>query len=165
MVSLLLSFYYFYKGVYFMQLTFLPAIDEDETKRNVESAFEEYKMMVLMNPEEIEPKITSTFKLTATSPSNEFNSSTEDVAMKRIELKEKRSKFINRIIRAVNRLNHQERTIIIERYIASDDVYDYEVYQTLGYSESKYYRIKARAFYKLAFMLGIEVYKNGDDAS
>lgn len=142
-----------------MQLTFLPAIDEDETKRNVENAFEQYKMMILMNPNDIEPKITSTFKLTPTSSSNEFNSSTENIALQRIEIEQKRSKYINRIIRAVNRLNYQERTIIIARYIADDEVFDYEVYQELGYSESKYYRIKARAFYKLAFMLGIEVYK------
>ena len=35
----------------------------------------------------------------------------------------------------------------------------YELYNEMGMSESKYYRIKSRAFYKLAFALRIEVYK------
>jgi len=38
-------------------------------------------------------------------------------------------------------------------------MYDYELYNEMGMSESKYYRLKARTFYKLAFILRIEVYK------
>lgn len=142
-----------------MQLTFLPEIDRDETKKNIEAALEKYQIMLLMDPEEYEPKITASFRLAPSSPTNEFYSTTEDVAVQRIDVEEKRRKYINRIRKAVNRLAYQERMIIINRYLKSDDVFDYEVYNELGFSESKYYRIKSDAFYKLAFMLRSVVYK------
>jgi hypothetical protein len=37
-------------------------------------------------------------------------------------------------------------------------MYDYELYNEMGMSESKYYWLKVRAFYKLEFILRIEVY-------
>lgn len=139
----------------------LPEIDREATKRKVEDALETCKMYLLMDPEDFEPTITATFKLTPPSNTNAFNSTTEDVAIKRYELDRKRKKHIARIQGAVNRLNYEERTAIIKRYLMHDDVYDYEVYNELGYSERKYYRIKSRAFYKLAFILRIEVYERG----
>lgn len=142
-----------------MQISFLPEIDRDLTKKNVEKALEEYQIMLLMNPEELEPKVTASFQLAPSAPTNEFSSTTEDTAIRRIDQKLKVEKYIRKIMAAVNRLNYPERTIIIKRYLNSDDVYDYEVYNKLGFSERKYYRIKARAFYKLAFILKIEVYK------
>lgn len=149
-----------------MQLTFkLPEIDRTETKAAVESVLEKYQMYLLMDPEEFEPKITSSFKLVATAPSNQFHSSTEETAIKKVDMENKRRNFIKKIQRAVNRLAYQERSIIINRYLSNDEVFDYEVYNELGYSERKYYRIKSRAFYKLAFILRIEVYneKEGED--
>jgi len=142
-----------------MQLTFLPEIDRDATKKNVESALDKYQIMLLMNPEELEPKITASFHLAPSAPTNEFNSNTENIAIQRIDIEEKREKYINRIRKSVNRLSYQERKIIINRYLKNTDVYDYEVYNQLGFSESKYYRVKSNAFYKLAFMLKIVVYK------
>lgn len=147
-----------------MQLTFLPEIDRDETKRNVETVLEKYKVMLLMVPEELEPKITATFKLAAAAPTNEFHSSTESTAIDKIDMEDKKRKHINMIKNAVNRLSFHERSIIIKRYLHCDDVYDYEVYNELGYSESKYYKIKSDAFYKLAFILRIAVYKEVSEA-
>nr|WP_309505639.1 hypothetical protein [Anoxybacillus caldiproteolyticus] len=43
--------------------------------------------------------------------------------------------------------------------MTEDDVYDDEVYNEMGMSESKDYRLRASALYKLAFILRIEVYK------
>lgn len=143
-----------------MQISFkLPAINRTETKVAVESALEKYKMYLLMDPEENEPKITSTLKLVPTAPNNQFHSSTEDAAVNKIDQEERRKKYITWIRKAVNRLAYQERAVIINRYLIEDEVYDYEVYNELGFSETKYYRIKARAFYKLAFILRIEVYE------
>lgn len=142
-----------------MQLSFLPEIDRDETKRNVESALEKYQVMLLMNPKEIEPKITSAFKLVTVSPGNEFHSTTEDAAIKRIDMENAIEKHISKMQRAVNRLTFQERELIIRRYFSKEDVFDYQTYSELGYSESKYYRIKSDAFYKLAFILKVAVYK------
>lgn len=144
-----------------MQLTFLPEINRDQTKKNVESALEKYKMFLLMDPEDIQPKITTTFQLTPPTYTNEFHSTTEDVAIKRGDMETERKRFINRVLKAVNRLNYEERTVIITRYLTDEDVFDYETYNQLGYSESKYYRVRARSFYKLAFILHIEVYEKG----
>lgn len=149
-----------------MQMTFkLPEIDRNATKAAVESELDKYQMYLLMDPEEHEPKITSSFKLVSTAPSNQFHSSTEETAIKRLDIEKKRQDFLKRIQRAVNRLAYQERSIIIKRYMSGDDIYDYEVYNELGFSERKYYRIKARAFYKLAFILRIEVYQEAGDLS
>lgn len=146
-----------------MQMTFnLPEIDREATKRIVETTLENYRMYLLMDPEDMQPKVTSSFKLTPPTNTNKFHSTTEDVAIKRIEMDIKRRRVIRSIERAVNRLNYEERTAIIKRYLTDEDVFDYEVYNELGYSERKYYRIKSRAFYKLAFILRIEVYKEGE---
>jgi ArpU family phage transcriptional regulator len=142
-----------------MQMSFrLPTIDKDATRDAVDKELEQYRMYLLMVPEENEPKITAQYKLVASAPSNVFHSTTEDAAIKRIDQEKKRQDFIQRIQSAVNRLAYQEREIIIKRYLTNDEVYDYEVYNELGYSERKYYRIKSRAFYKLALILRIEIY-------
>lgn len=142
-----------------MQLTFLPEIDREQTKKNVEAALEKYKIMLLMDPEELEPKVTASFKLASSAPTNEFSSTTEDVAMSRIDMDHRKNQHIRMIKNAVNRLSYHERSIIIKRYMSPDNAFDYQVYNELCFSESKYYRIKSDAFYKLAFMLKIAVYK------
>src|SRR5690625_2569935 len=73
-----------------MQLAFLPEIDRDATKKNVESELEKYKIMLLMDPEDLEPKITSSFRLVPSSSTNQFYSTTEDTAVERIHQEQKR---------------------------------------------------------------------------
>lgn len=149
-----------------MQLSFkLPEIDRDATKEKVEAELENYKVCLLMDPSDLEPTVTASFKLVPGAPNNQFHSSTESVAVNRMEQEKERKELISRIQRAVNRLSYQERSIIINRYLNDDDIYDYEVYNELGYSERKYYRIKSRAFYKLAFILRIEIYKQEGEVS
>ena len=147
------------------QLSFkLPEIDRNATKIAVESELEKYQMYLLMDPEEFEPKITSSLKLVATAPGNEFHSTTEETAIKRVDTENERREFLAKIRGSVNRLRYQERMIIINRYFKNEDVYDYEVYNSLGFSETKYYRIKSDAFYKLAFILRKVVYKEEVEA-
>ncbi|GAA0491184.1 ArpU family transcriptional regulator [Salinibacillus aidingensis] len=143
-----------------MQISFkLPEINREDTKKAVEEALTKYQMFLLMEPEEISPKITASFTLTPPSNTNEFHSKTEDLAVKRLDQEIARKRYLNKIRKAVNRLAYNERSVIIKRYLGSDDVFDYEVYNELGFSERKYYRLKSRAFYKLAFILKIEVYE------
>lgn len=152
--------------VHHMQMSFnLPEINRKETRDKVEAALEKYKIMLLMDPQDHEPKITASFNIAAAAPTNEFHSTTESIAVKRMDDERRRKQYINRIKNAVNRLNYNERSIIVKRYLDEDDIYDYEVYNELGFSERKYYRIKARAFYKLAFILRMEVYKEDGEAS
>lgn len=41
-------------------------------------------------------------------------------------------------------------------------MYDYEIYADMGLSQQNYYRVKNKAYYRLAFALREEVYKQGD---
>ncbi|MGD6872998.1 ArpU family phage packaging/lysis transcriptional regulator [Sutcliffiella horikoshii] len=142
------------------QLQFkLPEIDRELTKKAVESALEKYRFFLLTIPEEKLPRITPSYSLVPPSNTNEFHSSTEDAVINRVDGERERLDYIDRIRRAVNRLNIKERELIIKRYLEEDEVYDYEIYNDLGMSERRYYRVKARIFYKLAFILLIEVYK------
>lgn len=135
----------------------LPEIDREKTKRAVLSALEKYRICLLTLDERQLPRVTQTFTLTLPAKTNEFNSSTEDVAIANVDGMNMKIKYIEKIRRAVNRLSVQERQIIIKRYLVEDEVFDYEVYNEMGLSERQYYRIKSRAFYKLAFILRIEV--------
>jgi ArpU family phage transcriptional regulator len=144
------------------QLEFiLPEIDRDATKKAVEAALEKYRIFLLTLRLDQMPKVIQQYSLDVpTSNTNKFHSSTEEMAIRNADYERERSEYIKRIAFAVNRLGYWERAIIIQRYMTEDkDVFDYEVYNNLGMSERKYYRIKSRAFYKLAFALKIEVYK------
>jgi ArpU family phage transcriptional regulator len=142
------------------QITFmLPEIDREKTKAAVESALEKYRFFLLTVPEDKLPKVTATYSLVPPSFSNEFHSSTEQTAIDRIELDLARNRHIDWVLRGVNRLSKLEREIIYKRYLEEDEVFDYEIYNEIGMSERRYYRFKARMFYKLAFILKIEEYK------
>lgn len=143
------------------QISFmLPEIDREKTKEAVEAALEKYRFFLLMIPEEKLPKITASYSLIPPAFTNEFHSSTESAVIDKVDLERQRIEYIERIRKAVNRLAFKEREIIIKRYLGDDEVFDYEIYNEIGYSERRYYRLKARIFYKLAFLLKIEVYKS-----
>lgn len=137
----------------------LPEIDRDKTKVAVEKVLEQYRICLLTLDEERLPKVTQTFSLLPRSNTNEFHSSTEEAAVENVDGQRDKAKYIERVRKAVNRLSLQEREIIIRRYINEDVEYDYQIYTSMGYSERQYYRVKARTFYKLAFILRIEVVK------
>ncbi|WAA10826.1 ArpU family phage packaging/lysis transcriptional regulator [Fervidibacillus albus] len=142
------------------QITFqLPEIDRSATKKRVEAALEKYRFYLLSVPEERLPKVTATYSLVPPTHTNAFYSSTETVVVDKVDFERERDKYMEWIRRGVNRLNQKERELIIKRYLNHEDMYDYELYNEMGVSERKFYRLKARAFYKLAFILRIEVYK------
>lgn len=137
----------------------LDAIDRAATKSKVEEALEKYRFMLLTQDLDKMPSVTQSFSIVPPSLTNKFHSSTEDVAIEKVDYERNRSDYIKRISFAVNRLNYKERAIVIRRYMLEDDVFDYQVYSELHMSERTYYRHKSKAFYKLAFSLGIEVYE------
>jgi ArpU family phage transcriptional regulator len=143
------------------QLSFmLPEIERDMTKMAVEATLEKYRIYLLTVPEEKVPKVTASYSLVPPAFTNEFHSSTEDAAISMVDKEREREKFIEWVRKAINKLHFKEREMIIKRYLENEEIYDYELYNQLGMSERKYYRLKARAFYKLAFALKIEVYEN-----
>ncbi|MCM3111662.1 ArpU family phage packaging/lysis transcriptional regulator [Lederbergia lenta] len=136
----------------------LSMIDRKATRDEVECALEKYRFMLLTQELDQLPKVTQSFSLLPPSNTNAFHSSTETAAVNNANYEMERVKYIKRISSAVNRLGYKERQIIIIRYMTQDDVFDYEVYNQLNMSERTYHRHKSKAFYMLAFALGIEIY-------
>ncbi|MCY7940493.1 ArpU family transcriptional regulator [Bacillus inaquosorum] len=137
----------------------LPQIDEEATKAKAEKLLDQYRLYLLQVPDDFLPKVTPTYSIVPPSITNEFHSSTEDAALKRLDWEIQRDKFLKRVQRAVNRLSQRERQIIVMLYMQPDELYDYEIYAEMGVSQRSYYRIKAQALYRLAFALREEVYK------
>ncbi len=145
-----------------VQTTLLRDVDGKETKINVEKAFADYRMYMMTVPDDIMPKVTPSYSLAPSSNTNAFHSSTEDTAIKRVDYEIKRDTFMQRVQCAVNRLNKRERELIIKTYMTYEDVYVFDVYNEMGISEATYYRIREQAFYKLAFALQVQVYKENE---
>lgn len=143
----------------YKQLAFLRDLDGEKTKEAVEAALEKYRIYMLTVPDEHLPRVTQTYSLVPPSQTNAFRSSTERAAIRKVDFERERDEYMEKVRRAVNRLTKLERELIVKRYLTLEEPYDYDVYNEMGMSERQYYRIKARAFYKLAFILRIEVYK------
>lgn len=140
----------------------LAVIDREKTKQAVEQALETYRLYSLQVQLDKLPSITASYSL-APASGNLPSSSTEQAAIANVDYEGKRVKYLNWIARAVNRMTKLEREIIYKRYLNDDEMFDYQVYNELSMSERNYYRVKSRVFYKLAFVLKIEVYKEGDN--
>lgn len=140
----------------------LQEIDREATRQAVEEVLNKYKMYSLQVGLDKLPSVTANYSMMPGSSSGMVHSGVEAAAVGNVDFEEKREKFLNWVVRAVNRLNHQERSIAIMRYLNDDGLYDYQVYSELNMSERQYYRIKSRIFYKLAFALKIEVYREVD---
>ncbi|WP_191556598.1 ArpU family phage packaging/lysis transcriptional regulator [Metabacillus idriensis] len=144
------------------QLTFkLPEINRKETQQKVEDALEMYRMFLLTVPEDKLPKVTASYSLVPPAFSNQFHSSTEAAAIDRVDFERERDDYIERIRKAVNRLNKKEREAVIRKYFGEEELFDYEIYNEMGMSESYYHqKFKPSIYYKLAFILRIVVYKD-----
>ncbi|ETE89068.1 TPA: ArpU family phage packaging/lysis transcriptional regulator [Bacillus thuringiensis] len=142
------------------QLTFkMPVLDEEETKNEVEKVFEEYRMYLSQMPSDILPKVTASYSIVPPSVTNEFNSSTENIAIERIQYEMARDKFMNWVHRAVNRLPKRERQIIHMYYMEEEKGYDPDIMDEVKLGRTTYYKVKGKALLRLAFSLRKEVFK------
>lgn len=138
----------------------LTAINRKATKEKVEKELEKYRRLLLTEELDNLPVITSNYTLVPPSKTNHFYSSTESAAISMVDYQVERQKFINKILKAVNRLGYKERTIIIKRYMTTEQLFDYEIYNELHMAERTYRRYKSAAIYSLAFALKLVVYED-----
>lgn len=136
----------------------LQMVDRTATKKKVESILEQYRIYLLQVSLNKLPSITAKYTLVPAT-TNLVTSSTEKAAIANVDYEMERNRFIAQVIEAVNRLPVEERRLIILRYFGEEEWFDYQVYNEMNMSERHYYRLKARAFSKLAFALNIEVYQ------
>ncbi|AXY05506.1 ArpU family transcriptional regulator [Bacillus thuringiensis LM1212] len=142
------------------QLSFkMPVLDEEETKNEVEKVFEEYRMYLSQMPSDILPKVTASYSIVPPSVTNEFNSSTENIAIERLQYEMARDKFMNWVHRAVNRLPKRERQIIHMYYMEEEKGYDPDIMDAVRLGRTTYYKVKGKALLRLAFSLRKEVFK------
>lgn len=139
----------------------LPEIDKKQTRLKVEEVIETYRLYLLTIPEERLPKITATYSHVPPANTNSFYSATEDLAIKAVDEERKRVRFVEWFTKAINRLAPKEREALYLRYLDEDELFDYEVYNSLGMSESYYHqKFKPRLLLKLAMALNIAIYKD-----
>ncbi|WJE51172.1 ArpU family phage packaging/lysis transcriptional regulator [Bacillus cereus] len=137
----------------------MPVVDTKETKKAVEEVLGNYREYLKTLPSDIMPKVTTSFSLIPPSFTNEFHSSTEDIAIERMELEKQRKEYMDWVHDAVNTLKGDERFIVVKSYMEEEQESDLNIWLELGVGKTKYYKIKGSALLRLAFNLKVEVYK------
>lgn len=69
----------------------LPEIDRVATQENVEREIAKYRLYCFSVPEEKLPKVTASFSLVPPSNTNGFHSSTEEIAIERVDEQRKKN--------------------------------------------------------------------------
>ncbi|MFZ5688660.1 MAG: ArpU family phage packaging/lysis transcriptional regulator [Bacillota bacterium] len=141
------------------QLTFmLPEIDREATRKKVEEKLEIariYKQLAFVRRE---TKQTPSYEPRFHGNTNAIGKPVEECSIWNVDTERHMEAICKQVEKSVAKLGPLEKQIIEKRYLESEDTFDYEVWNELGLSERNYYRKKARAIYKLAFMLHAEVF-------
>ncbi|MFF5994809.1 ArpU family phage packaging/lysis transcriptional regulator [Lysinibacillus sp. KU-BSD001] len=132
-------------------------VDEKLTKVSLEEKLEKYRVYLVTLPADHLPSITPAYAL-APGGSNQFNSKTENAAIERVQFELERERYFDWIHRAVASLKHDERQIIVRRYLQMETDYDIDIWTDLNIGKTTYYKKKWQAMLRLAFALKIEVY-------
>ncbi|QOS98129.1 ArpU family transcriptional regulator [Brevibacterium sp. JNUCC-42] len=143
------------------QLSFLPEIDRRATQRNVEQALESARVYRQIGFVRREMAKTPSYEERFHGNTNKTSDSVADCAIWNVDKEKEARDWAERVELAVSRLDRKEREIIQKRYLEDAEALDYLLYHELGLSQRTYERIKSKAFYKLAFMLKVEVLVDG----
>jgi ArpU family phage transcriptional regulator len=140
----------------------LPPIDEVKTREAVEAELEKALFYKLTDIDREEQKLTSAYgdAVSESQRSNVTTDPTARIATNNVSKEEERNAHIFRVEKAVSRLAKRQRDLITARYLTSFDVKDVDVYLgTVPMSWVLYRRLRAEAFYMLAFTLKVYVEK------
>lgn len=138
----------------------LPKLDRKRTQSAVEGALERYRIFSIMAFEEREAVITASYQERYHGPTNQTSDQTASVAIHNVDASAQRRAYCDWIEQAVKRLHPKERLLIEERYMKQDYIYDYQIYSNVfdpPISEGTYYKLRWKAFYKLALILNLSV--------
>ncbi|MBU5345215.1 transcriptional regulator [Paenibacillus sp. LC231] len=135
---------------------FLPELDRRKTQSAVEAIFEKYRIYKTITFEVREASVTASYTERFHGPTNVTSDQTASVAIYNVDMPAARKQYCEIIESIVERLGEREQTLIRERYMKQDDVFDYKVYNHIlepPVSKDTYTKIRTRAFYKLALAL------------
>jgi ArpU family phage transcriptional regulator len=139
-----------------MQMSFLPKIDRKAMQKRVEEALKTARIYKQIGFVRREIQTTPNYEPRYHGQTNKIGKPVEECAVWNVEREREIRELTERVEKAVSRLSKKEEEIIRKRYLENES-FDYIVAGEVGLSERTYTRIKARAFYKLAFMLKLEV--------
>lgn len=145
----------------------LPELDRKKTQAAVEAALEKYRICKSTTFEEREAGTTAGYEERIGGNANTISDQTANIAIYNVDAPAARRAYCERIERAVQKLPRRERFLITERYLNCDCDYDYVVYSQVfdpPISEFTYYKLKWKAFYKIALNLNIQVVKEEQKA-
>lgn len=142
------------------QISFLPKIDRKETQKRVEEALETARIYNQIGFVRWDMTSTPSYEPRLHGYTNKTSAPAEECAVWNVDTEERLRVLTEGVERAVSRLNKKQREIITKRYLVDETTTDYGIWPELGLSERQYYREKATAFYKLAFMLQLAVYED-----
>ncbi|MGG3449904.1 ArpU family phage packaging/lysis transcriptional regulator [Domibacillus aminovorans] len=145
------------------QISFLPEIDRKETQKKVEEVLESVRIYKQIGFIRREMKTTPAYTPRYHSQTYSMGNPAEETAIWNAEKEQELENLEDNLDRALNRLSRIERAIIQKRYLEDEDAFDYMIHNELGMSARTYGRVKSRAFYKLAFMLRLEVVKGEEN--
>ncbi|KIL35526.1 transcriptional regulator [Gordoniibacillus kamchatkensis] len=140
----------------------LPEVDRKRTQEAVEAALETYRIFKYIGFEMRETNVTSLYEPRYNGRTNRTSNETAKIAVYTTNEPERRRRYCENIEQAVSRLHPKQQLLITERYMKSDYVFDYVVYNQVfdpPISADTYAKIRWRAFYLLALALDIAVPK------
>jgi len=131
----------------------LPQLDRRKTQAAVEAILEKYRIYKTITFEVREASVTPSYTERFHGPTNVTSDQTAQVAVYNVDAPAARQTYCRMIESIVERLGEREQTLIRERYMKEDDVFDYKVYNYVldpPVSKDTYTKIRTRAFYKMA---------------
>ncbi|WP_163882495.1 ArpU family phage packaging/lysis transcriptional regulator [Paenibacillus favisporus] len=131
----------------------LPQLDRRKTQAAVEAILEKYRIYKTITFEVREANVTASYTERFHGPTNVTSDQTAQVAVYNVDAPAARQVYCRMIESIVERLGEREQTLIRERYMKEDDVFDYKVYNYVldpPVSKDTYTKIRTRAFYKMA---------------
>lgn len=127
-------------------------IDKKATKENVDELLNLYRRLARMADEEYMPKMTATYSFEIKGSGGGVSDSLGEAISRSVSAQQE----INKIMKAVNKLNSYQRQLIFEKYIKRRQQTDIMIYIGLNMSESTFYRELEKAQLEFA-----EAYDDG----
>ncbi len=134
-----------------------PPINTDATRKRVEQALETARVYKQVGFVRRETKLTASYEVREPGKPYSVGKPVESAAVWNVDTETRIGKMAEDIELAVESLEGCERDIVRRRYLDKGDTLDYMLCYELGMSERTYRRHKAKALFKLAWMLGLEV--------
>lgn len=133
-------------------MVLFPEINKDKTKKQVRDLLSCYRTMVRIAGEEYTPKVTATYSFELKSFTGTGSRATENAVVRKVTAEQ----TIEKICKAMNKLNAYDRQLIHDKYFDNRELTDTAIYLTYNMSSSSFYRELDKAMIKFA-----EAYENG----